>query len=117
MPEANHLTIQLLAVLAEHEAKAIGTRTREALQAAKARGVKLGSPRAMAEETRVKGRAATRSAFHEAYKRERGYLLLMRDSGMSLRKMAERLNAEGYRTRTGKNWTAVQVSRVLKIED
>lgn len=53
MPEANHLTIQLMAVMAEHEAKAISTRTKEALKAAKVRGVRLGSPKPMPEEVRV----------------------------------------------------------------
>ncbi|MDV6373316.1 recombinase family protein [Deinococcus arenicola] len=113
MPEANNLTIQIMAVMAEHEAKAISTRTSEALKAAKARGVRLGTPKPMPEEVRVKGREAVSKGFKDAYRRDYGYIHLMRESGLSLRKIATRLNAEGYRTRTGCKWCPVKVSRVL----
>ena len=45
MPHANKMTLQVLAVFAEHEREAISARTKAALQAAKARGVTLGGPK------------------------------------------------------------------------
>lgn len=42
MPEANELTLHIYAAMAQHERKAISKRTKEALQAAKARGTVLG---------------------------------------------------------------------------
>src|SRR5213080_3501248 len=44
MPEANKLTVHILAAVAEHEREMISERTKAALKAAKARGTRLGNP-------------------------------------------------------------------------
>ncbi|WP_246040463.1 recombinase family protein [Roseovarius arcticus] len=44
MPEANDLTVGIMALVAQHARKANSRRTKEALAAAKACSVKLGNP-------------------------------------------------------------------------
>jgi len=125
-PHANKLTIHILAAVAEHEAEAISQRTKAALAAAKARGVKLGSAReghwrgredrrqaGLAKAQKAAAKARVRLA-DEAYADIADDLKLMRDEGLSLRKIAERLNADGHTTRRGKPWNPMQVRNVLE---
>ena len=57
-PHANRLTIQILAVMAEHEGRLISERTKAGLEAARARGVEFGGGHALTAEHRRKGREA-----------------------------------------------------------
>lgn len=125
-PAANRLTLHILAAVAENEAKAISERTRAALQAAKARGILLGSARPGhwegREQHRLSGlRKATASSIRvrqrkarEAYSDLLGELSQLRNEGRSLAQIAAKLNADGHTTRHGRPWNSMQVSRVLK---
>ena len=115
IPEANTLTVGIFAVMAQHEAELISTRTRAALQAKKARGEKLGKPENLTAEARAKGREAhsRNAANNQNTKTARGYALLLRGNGSSLRQMAATLNAEGFKTPRGGKFSAVQVARIL----
>ena len=54
MPDANDLTVGIMALVAQQEREAISRRTIEALQAAKARGTKLGNPNGAAALLRAR---------------------------------------------------------------
>ncbi|HEV7462864.1 MAG TPA: recombinase family protein [Methyloceanibacter sp.] len=112
-PFASRLTLHILAAVAEDEARRISERTKAALQAAKARGRKLGSP--IAAKTVANARAA-RSAY--AAKANEGTRAIVHDlqvrgvSGLS--EIARCLQARGIKTTAGRTaWQPVQVSRLL----
>ncbi len=123
---ANKLTVHILAAVAEDEAERISARTKAALQAAKVRGVQLGSARPGhwdgREQARIDGLAKGRivaakvvsANANEAYTDLAPAMKQWRDEGMALQAIADRLTAEGHTTRRGKQWNAVQVMRVLK---
>lgn len=125
-PHANKLTIHILAAVAEDEAERISARTKAALQAAKARGVKLGSARPDhwkgKEKARLDGLARGRAvaakvvskAATEAYADLAPMMQQWRADGKTLEAIADRLTAEGHTTRRGKKWNPVQVARVLE---
>ena len=114
-PTANRMTVHILAAVAENEAHLISERTKAALAAAKARGKKLGMNNLTAEGSRkgsMAGVAAIRRAKTEAYAYIGPIIAQMRAQGLSLRAIAKRLNGLGETTRSGRLWTAAQVSRV-----
>jgi DNA invertase Pin-like site-specific DNA recombinase len=113
MPFANKLTIHILAAVAEHEREAISARTKAALAAAKARGVKLGGPKLPLAQ--LNGAKANRT---EADQFAANTLPLIREAqktgASSLRAIAEILNARGVRTARGGRWAATQVREILR---
>jgi DNA invertase Pin-like site-specific DNA recombinase len=120
-PDANRLTVHILAAVAEHEAKMISERTKAALAAAKARGVKLGGYRKDAHftpEAQQAGPAAmARVAAERAANIAPVIAELQADGATSLRAIADGLNKRGIPTANGGAWSAVQVSRVLSRQE
>lgn len=112
-PFASRLTLHILAAVAEDEARRISERTKAALQAAKARGIKLGSP--IAAEIAAKARAARSSYAAKANATTRAVIVDIQRAGVStLAAIAKTLEARGVRTPAGcSTWQPVQVSRLL----
>lgn len=110
LPEANDLTIHIMAAFAEHEAKRIGERTRDALAAAKTRGVVLGKTGPANLKPNLEERKAAADGFAERLRREvRG----MQAEGLTTAAMVRELNAKGITTAQGGRWRQVQLSRVI----
>jgi DNA invertase Pin-like site-specific DNA recombinase len=119
MPEANKFMIRIMAALAEKEREMISERTKAALQAAKARGVKLGKPenltKAAADQGREKGRKA-KLAKADIFAAQLSPLVRRyQDQGMSLNGIAATLNADSILTARGKagSWTPTAVKNLL----
>jgi len=111
MPEANKTMIQMHAVMSEWERDQISARTKAALAAAKARGVKLGVAGAMNLKRHVEERQAAADAFAA---RLSGILKGFRTSGISQRQMVVELNSCGIKPARGGNWSLLQLQRVLR---
>jgi len=118
MPSANRLTVGIMAMVADEERRMISARTKAALKAAKARGVKLGGNRgsvvddaarqasAAARSNRAKNRASDLAPIIEELKAS---------GANSLGAIAKALTSRGIPTARGKSvWTPAGVSRVLE---
>lgn len=117
MPHANRLTVGIMALVAEEEARMTSARTRAALAAAKARGVRLGNPqlRPGDAETAAGARATWSAAAASRAARVMPYIDAARRAGATtLQELADALTARGIRTpRGGERWRPWQVRRVL----
>lgn len=120
MPDANTLTVGILAVVAQAEREAISTRTKDALAAVKARGGKLGNPNGAAALRRAaKGNAAALEVV-QARAQERADNLAstvaeLKGNGVcSLGAIAEALNKADIKTAQGKRWHKSSVRNLLK---
>ncbi len=115
MPEATRFTIHILAAVAEHEREMISKRTKDALKAAKARGVKLGNPtplpaleiasNVLKEQTRL---------FRDTV---RPLIEQLRAQGYTLTAIAEELNSRKIPTARGGLWYAMTVRNMLISEE
>src|SRR6266550_818141 len=111
-PHATRLTIHILAAVAEHEREMISQRTKAALAAARARGVKLGNPRLRAG-SRSAARAAAKAKQRQAAERAQDILpysdQAIRAGCRTLIEIAAALMARGIRTPGGcTRWTPEQ---------
>jgi DNA invertase Pin-like site-specific DNA recombinase len=114
MPHAGTLEFGIRAVVAQHEREEISRRTKAALQAAKARGVKLGSPNPAAGS--AAGIASIQASADQFAQRILPIIADIERSGCtSLRAIAAALTARGVQTaRGGRTWGASQVANLMQ---
>lgn len=120
-PNANELTVHILAAVAQSESKAISERTKAALRAYKARGGLLGGSRPgcrnLTYEARKAGAKASgaiaKAKADEAYRDIMPIIVALKAEGLTQAQIADRLNASNEHV-DGKRWSQPQVSRLLK---
>lgn len=118
MPTVNRLTVHILAAVAEEEARMISARTKAALAAAKARGVRLGNPNLLAGSP-AQARAANAVKTERSQVRAADVLPFIeqarRAGATTLQQLADALAARGVPTPSGRNgrWHPVQVARIM----
>jgi DNA invertase Pin-like site-specific DNA recombinase len=104
---AGRLVLNVLVSVAQWERETICERTKDALQAKKARGEKTGGNVPFGFDE-VNGKLV-KSEEEQATISE---IKSLKNKGLSLRKIAEALNGRGIATKNGKTWTATQIQRI-----
>jgi DNA invertase Pin-like site-specific DNA recombinase len=121
IPEANRFLLHVMAAVAEHEAQAISDRTKAALAAAKARGIKLGwsIPERASEQRQAarKGAAVNKARALAHAENVLPVVEQIRAEGASLRQIAAELNARGIKTARGGKWYATTVRNIMSSCD
>tara|TARA_B100001093_G_scaffold457278_1_gene468870 strand:+ start:631 stop:1278 length:648 start_codon:yes stop_codon:yes gene_type:complete len=111
-PEANTFTIQIMAALAEQEARLISERTKAALAAAKKRGVILGAHgRKLADENIASADKWAASISDSLLS------VIASCRKKTLQNVANKLNKKGITTRTGKTFAPTTVMNLMKRLD
>lgn len=119
LPDANELTVGIMALVAQQEREAISKRTQEALAAAKRRGTRLGNPNGASALRRASrgnkaSLAAIRIAADAHAENLRPVVVCLREAGVrSLGQLALELNAKGMLTPRGKEWYRSSVKNLL----
>lgn len=116
MPEADRTWLQMSAVFAEWEARKISERTKAALSAAKARGVRLGCPTPAAGSAAGNAKIQARAEAYAA--RVLPIIQSIKAQGFStLREIAAALAERGVQTPRGNTeWRPAQVARITQGE-
>ena len=111
MPEANRLTIHILAAVAEHEREMISQRTKAALAAAKAKGTKLGNPTPLPASLKARSVWSAQTAKFRATVKP--LILELHAKEYSYNAIAKELNRRDIPTANGRQWYHKTVSNLL----
>lgn len=118
LPEIDQLTIHILAAMAEHEARMISVRTKQALFIAKQRGVTLGNPQLDAQ----RNRDVSRANHHRVDMQQTWQVKILKiihhleqsESITTCQALADALNDRGLTTARGGRFSMPIVSRLKR---
>ena len=118
LPQANRLILHIISSIAEYEAGLISQRTKQSLQAKKARGIKLGKSDNLMNkfEQAIYNSSRTNKAKAENNPNNMRAIALLRSlsmQGKSLSEMTDLLNEQGFVTSKGCQFQITQVKRLL----
>ena len=120
MPDANALTVGIMALIAQAESQMISDRTKASMQAAKARGMVFGNPNGAAPLRRAnKGNTATCTAQRDRANARATDLTdtledLVQHGITTLAAQADELNRRGIKTARGGKWHPSTVANLRK---
>lgn len=114
MPNANSVTIGIMAVLAQDERERISHRTKVALAELKKKGKVLGTPENLNHEAVYKGRLkrSQNALRNENNRKATALIASMRNHGATFYQITKELNKAGFKTRRGGQFSQVQVKRL-----
>jgi DNA invertase Pin-like site-specific DNA recombinase len=110
MPDANSVTIGIMAVLAQDERERTSQRTKDALAELKRQGKKLGSPQNLDFGAKQKGLESRKRNARENENNIKASAMIdaLHRQGKSIYYITKELNRLGFKTRRGKEFTQVQ---------
>jgi DNA invertase Pin-like site-specific DNA recombinase len=114
MPDFNTLTLGIFAAIAQYERELTSERTINALKEKKKQGFKLGNPYLKtANNNSLKVRKE--NAFNDENNRKAGALIIsLRQSKITWKEIAQKLNQNGFKTRRGCDFTQTQAQRLYE---
>lgn len=116
LPSTDSLTLSIFSGIAQRERELISIRTKQALQAKKKQGAKLGKPENLTAEARAKGVEAIKAkAKSNTHNRVATALIeKCKRENKTLQEIADELNHNGFKTSQGKMFNPISVSRLAR---
>lgn len=115
MPQLNTMILGVFASVAQYERELCSKRTKQALAAKKAQGVKLGAPDPMfSDSQREKAQAVRKENAERRSTQFIDLIELYRSQGLTLQAIADKLNSKGFATSRGRAFNPSTIAMYLK---